>query len=335
MRPDGVVEVVADDGAPLAAAPAVTIEVSDRIGRIPRRIVFPGGRLFETPDNDGIDRLFAPHLGRRAGLVHELERFRPRLVLFVALVVAFSLALYRYAVPVLVEVAVAVTPPVVPELMSKGVMASLDQSVFEPSALPADRQKAISDGFAGLVRLTPRGQTGPTASGSPPYSLSFRKGGLIGPNAFALPDGTIVLTDELVDLAEGDDEMVLGVLAHEIGHVEHDHSLRQLYRAAGVTTLIMLIGGDLGGGTQDVLVQGAAVVGLSYSRSAEREADHYSVELMHKAGRDPAAITRLFQILQDRFGDNSRGDFFSTHPATPERIEDTKKYAEEVAARDH
>lgn len=334
MRSGGALDVTGDTaGTPLASAPAAAVAVSDRVGQIPRRLTFPGGGLFETADNDGIDRLLAAHLGRSAGFVHGLERFRPRLLVFVALVVAFSFALYRYAVPLLVEVAVAVTPPIVPELMSKGVLVSLDQSVFSPSTLPAERQKAIADGFSQISRLTPRGKGEAAASyGGPPYSLNFRAGGAIGPNAFALPDGTIVLTDELVELSGGDDEMVLGVLAHEIGHVDHDHSLRQLYRAAGVTALIMLIGGDLGGGTEDIVIQGGAVLGLSYSRSAEREADRYSVELMHKAGRDPAAIARFFKVLQDKFGDKGHQDFFSTHPATPERIEETRKYAEEVAA---
>jgi len=334
VRPDGVVEIVAaDGGAVLATAPFATLRVSDRIGHIPRRLSFPGGGLFETADNDGIDRAIAPFTGRNAGAVHRLERFGPRLIVFVLLVVAASVALYRYAVPVLVEVAVAVTPPVVPELLSSGVLASLDQGVFEASKLPPERQKALSDGFAALSKLTPRGAAGVTPTGNPAYNLNFRKGGFIGPNAFALPDGTIVLTDELVEMAGDDNDLVLGVLAHEIGHVDHDHSLRQLYRAAGVTALIMLIGGDIGSGTEDILVQGSALLALSYSRDAERDADRYSVELMHQAGRDPAAIARFFEILRDKLGDKGDGDFFSTHPATPERVEETRRYAEEVKQR--
>ena len=50
--------------------------------------------------------LLKPYRGPRSGLIHELERFRPRLIVFVVLVVAFAVAIYRFAVPVLVEVAV-------------------------------------------------------------------------------------------------------------------------------------------------------------------------------------------------------------------------------------
>ena len=50
------------------------------------------------------------------------------------------------------------------------------------------------------------------------YQLEFRHGGYIDANAFALPSGIIVMTDELVELAKSDDELI-SVLAHEIGHV--------------------------------------------------------------------------------------------------------------------
>ncbi|MBX3576154.1 MAG: M48 family metallopeptidase [Rhizobiaceae bacterium] len=322
MDRDGVASVTdPESGDSLAAAPAGRVAISDRVGSIPRRIEFADAGTFETPDNDAIDRLFYGAGIHRRGFVHELERFRPRLVLVVVAVVALCFAVYRYALPVLVEVAVAVTPPVVPELMSQSVLASLDGSVFAPSELAAERQSSISRGFDELKALSPRGLDG--------YTLHFRKGGIIGPNAFALPDGTVVLTDELAEMTD-DDEMILGVLGHEIGHVDLDHSLRQLYRAAGVTALIMMIGGDIGSGTEDLLVQGTGLLALSHSRTAEREADRKSVELMYRAGKDPAAIARFFELLRDRLNDTGTSDFFSTHPATPERIEETRRYAEEV-----
>jgi Zn-dependent protease with chaperone function len=316
---------------PLATAPFAAVAISDRVGSIPRRLGFPDGSSFETRDNDAVDRLVRAHRGRRAGLIHQLERFRPRLFVFVVLVVGFSMAIYRFAVPALVELAVLATPPVVPELMSRSVLISLDQTVFEPTGLSAEKQKALTDGFNQLVALSPRGLAALAAPDHPAYTLQFRKGGPIGPNAFALPDGTVIVTDELVALANNDDELVLGVLAHEIGHVEHQHSLRQLYRAAGVSALIMLIGGDIGSGSEDVLVQGSALLSLSYSRGAEAEADRHSVELMHEAGRDPRAIVHFLELLRDKLGDREEHDFLSTHPATPERIADALRYADEVA----
>lgn len=308
--------------AVLARAAAGDVEVSVRVGSIPRRLSFPDGSLFETLDNDGIDAL-TEGTARAARAVDQLERFRPRLFAFAGLVVVLCYLIYRFAVPLLVEVAVAVTPPVVPQLMSRGALASLDETLLSPSELPAARQAEIRQGFEEIAEVAPRGGDG--------FMLHFRKGGSIGPNAFALPDGAIILTDELAELAPGT-EAVLGVLAHEIGHVEEEHSLRQLYRAAGVAALIMLIGGDIGSGAEDILVQGSALISLSYSRAQEREADRYSVELMLKAGKNPAALVRFLEIVRDRFEKGGGTDFFSTHPATQERIDEVKRLAEELAA---
>ena len=319
----GVVSAEQADGRMLAEATLASVEVSPRVGSIPRRVSFPDGSVFETDDNDGVDALLRQH-GRRAGLLHDLERFHPRLIVFAAVVLALAAAIYRYFVPALVELAIAVTPPVVPRLLSQSAMISLDQTILSESTLDPGTEREIGEGFSALAALAPRGTAG--------YRLHFRDGGVIGPNAFALPDGTVVMTDQLVRMAGEDREAILAVLAHEIGHVEREHSLRQLYRAAGIGGLVLLIGGDLGGGAEDVLVQGAALASLSYSRGQETEADRFSVELMHEAGRDPAALARFFQKLRDELHDDSRSDFLSTHPSTPERIEETLRYAEEIAA---
>ncbi|MEJ6783323.1 M48 family metallopeptidase [Aminobacter sp. Piv2-1] len=326
---DGMATVADPDGAALASGAIRALKVSDRVGSIPRQVTYPDGGVFETGDNDGIDRLVAPHSPGSAGFIHKLERFRPRLVLFVLATIVLGSAVYRYAMPLLVEAAISVTPPVVTTLMSKSALASLDRAIFEPSQLSAERRKSLSDGFAELVA-----QTDETPPERAAYALTFRTGGPIGPNAFALPDGTVVLTDELVELAGNDDEMILGVLGHEIGHVDHKHSLRQLYRAAGVTALIMLIGGDIGSSTEDIMVQGAALLSLSYSRDAETDADRFSVALMRKAGKDPAAIARFFELLRDKLGDRADAGFLSTHPATPERIAETRRYASEAGGAD-
>ncbi len=320
----GIVQARDVDGKPLAASQAGTIEVTDRVGSIARRLTFADGSIFETPDNDGVDAMLR-RARRRVSVVPQLERYRPRLALFAVLVAALSYAVYRFALPLLVELAILLTPPVVPSLLSRSVMISLDQSLLGPSTLDEARRTAIAADFAGLAALTPRRAEG--------YRLEFRFGGPVGPNAFALPDGTVVLTDELVEMAGSDTEAVLGVLGHEIGHVEHAHSLRRIYRAAGVAGLIMLIGGDIGAGAEDVLVQGAALMSLSYSRGQERDADRYAVELMHAAGRDPLAITRFFDLLAAKLGDGGHADsFLSTHPPTPERVEDTRRHAEELMA---
>lgn len=311
-----------DDGSVVCRDDLKSVSFSDRVGSIPRRITLANDSLFETPDNDAIDVLLKTHKVDRSGWIADLEQFRPRLIGFVLAVFVLAGLIYRYALPALVEVAVMVTPPAVPQWLSAGTMASLDQTMLSPSTLTAAEQKEIRDGFDKLAGFSTRGKAA--------YNLNFRDGGFVGPNAFALPDGTLVITDQLIRMAGSDTEMVLGVLAHEIGHVEREHSLRQMYRAAGFAGLIMLITGDIGSGGEEVLTDGAALLALSYSRSAESEADRISVELMSKAGHDPAAIGRFFKLLEEKLGDQGGTSMLSTHPGTPERRKQIDEWAKEV-----
>lgn len=311
-----------DEGRRLAWGIRADIEVSQRVGSIPRRIVFGNESVFETRDNDAIDAYLRGRGEGRSGLIHALEIVRPRLIAFALAIVVLATAIYHYALPALVEVAVVVTPPIVPQMMSAGTLKTLDKVTFGPSKLPEAQQAEIRNDFARLAANA--------EGGAGRYHLNFRDGGLIGPNAFALPDGNLVLTDQLVELAGGDREMVMAVLGHEIGHVEYKHSLRQLYRAAGVAGLVLLIGGDVGSGVQDLLTQGGGLLALSYSRQAEAQADRRSVELMQAAGMDPAALSRFFDTLETKLDDHGSTSMLATHPGTPERKQAILDYAREL-----
>ena len=324
-RAGEITAIPAGGDKPLAGAGLAWVEISARVGSIPRRVTFPDGSVFETWDNDGIDRYLAARGRGGAGFVHWLEQFRLRLIVIVLVAFALGGGVYRWGVPALVEVAIWTTPPIVPKLMGEGTMQALDKTTFSPTKLPEGRRKEIADGFARIAAQSPRG------AGA--YNLNFRDGGIIGPNAFALPDGTLVVTDQLVEMAGGDTEMIVGVLAHEIGHVELEHSLRQFYRAAGMTGLIMLIAGDIGSAVEDVLVQGGGLLALSYSREAETNADRRSVELMAKAGYDPTAIARFFTMIEEKFGDTSDTSILSTHPGTPQRKKDITDYARIISGQ--
>ena len=128
-----------------------------------------------------------------------------------------------------------------------------------------------------------------------------------------------------------DDLRLTGFVRHLSG--VPDVKLAHLYRAAGVAALIMLIAGDIGSAGEDILVQGSALMSLSYSREQESAADRRSVDLMLATGKDPVAIVRFFQLLQDKFGKMEGPNILSTHPATAGRMEAVKAYAEEAKAR--
>src|SRR5262249_13302775 len=85
---------------------------------------------------------------------------------------------------------------------------ALDSTPPAPSAWPPKRQADIQALFRALQSELP---------GTAAYRLELRAGGRFGANALALPSGIIILTDQLANLAQNDQEL-LAVLAHEIGH---------------------------------------------------------------------------------------------------------------------
>jgi Zn-dependent protease with chaperone function len=156
------------------------------------------------------------------------------------------------------------------------------------------------------------------------YRLEFRYS-TIGPNALALANGTIIMTDQLAMLARND-EAVLGVLAHELGHLQHRHSLRQLLQAVGVTVLVNLWVGDVSAVLATVPT---ILLDQKHSRDFEREADRYAVEMLKLNGMPAAPVANLFEKMHrvaydGRAADERDGkvwEYFSSHPSDKERIE--------------
>jgi beta-barrel assembly-enhancing protease len=144
-------------------------------------------------------------------------------------------------------------------------------------------------------------------------------------NAFAVTGGNIIITRELIEKAGGPDE-VAGVLAHEIGHVAHRHPEAQLIRMTGLQVLASVFTGSKGGDTTTSIAGIAAL--LSYSRTAEAEADAYARDTLGNASIDPLALKRFFETivkLEDEKKDKSPtlsalGGLFATHPGTEDRI---------------
>ena len=151
-------------------------------------------------------------------------------------------------------------------------------------------------------------------------------------NAFALPGDMVVLTQGLIDNASSAEE-VAGVIAHEMGHVAHDHPIESMYRTATVSVLAGLVTGDAAGG---ILITGLGqwVLNTGYSRAAEREADQYALERLYAAGIDSSGLERFFaRLMEER--DKDAGPFsrmLSTHPPTRERLEAVRR-ADRVTGR--
>ncbi len=301
-------------------APSV-VSISDQLGCIPRKIIFEDGSAFEV-EHDADLRFLDQQEPRMKALLTQLERKTSVAIgafLASALLIAASIV---WGIPSAAHGLALVTPRPVVATMDDALRSSLDRITLLPSTLPKARQEEIRQGFTQLLR-----HAGPLDAEP---VLLFKGAGGIGPNALALPGGTIILTDELVRLAVSDDE-ILGVLAHEIGHVEERHGLRQLYVALGIGAVVSMVGGDPGSLVDAVATQAGALHQLSFSRGFETHADKRSVEIMLAAGRDPVAFMALLQRLAARQREGP--SLLRTHPGTPDREAQVKAHAASLGWR--
>src|SRR5262249_37360344 len=153
-----------------------------------------------------------------------------------------------------------------------------------------------------------------------PFQAHVMSSGM--PNAFALPGGRIYLLDGLLQRARSPDELA-GILAHELGHVQHRDGMRRLIQTGGTSFLFGLLFGDVTGAGAVIFVS-RSMLDASYSRDAERNADAFAVGVMHKLGRSPTPSGELLFRITGAQTDKSL-TILSSHPLTEERLAEMKK----------
>lgn len=156
-------------------------------------------------------------------------------------------------------------------------------------------------------------------------------------NAFALPGGYIGVNSGLV-VAAGSESELASVVAHEISHVLQRHIARGMTQQAQTNYAVIaaLAGALLAAlsGSAD-LAMGVAAFGqaaaidrqLGFSRQAEQEADRSGLEMMVRAGYDPAGMARMFERLENaaRLNERTGGNVYtSTHPLSMQRLSDAQ-----------
>lgn len=302
--------------------PAGEFSVSEALGATPRSLTLADGQSFEVGDVAALARGLRL-LGRREAAVTRWQQSWRGVCAALAATVLLVLVAYQWGLPALSRGLAAAAPAALSEHLAQQTLAFLDRGLTRPSRLPEARQAALR---------AKAQQWFPPAAGGPAWRLQFRASAL-GPNALALPNGEIVLFDALVELAEGD-EQVLAVVAHELGHVAARHGLRQLIQSSLVGFIAGAYLGDV-----SVLVSGlaAALLEAGYSRDFEREADAYAVARLRALGQPPQLLATMLQRLETahaaaagEVAEEAAGDTASdrqtgwgglaSHPETAERI---------------
>ncbi len=285
------------------------LRISEPLGAAPRLITFADGAFCEVRDHATLARLLAAsgHRDRR----HVRWQFDGRMV--VAACVAFvvlALAGYFYGLPLGARLVAPAVPASAVKLISEQTLEFIDDHLMKPSKLPPEEVEPLIRRFAAM--RAPRGEV-------IAHRVLFRDGGkAVGANAFALPDGTLVVTDQLFKLAASQDE-VIAVLAHELGHTAERHGMRMVLQGSAVGMFLTFYIGDV---STLLAAAPAALLQARYSRGMENEADAYGAEMLRENGLSPVLLASMLERLEKshrREGDQVP-DYLSSHPDTAARI---------------
>lgn len=161
-------------------------------------------------------------------------------------------------------------------------------------------------------------------------------------NAFALPGGFVTINSGLVLKADSADEL-LGVLAHEMSHVEERHGVRSIIGNAGIYLVASAVLGDVSGILATISSAAPMLISQSYSRNFETDADEKAAKLMQRANIDPEGLPRFFEKMiaeEKAMFDKIESEeaktayktaltFLSTHPASEKRMKHLRELAED------
>lgn len=294
--------------------PLTNLRISTKLGSAPRLLHFAEGGHCEVSRHTDFETL-----SREAGVIplsclSRLESSWSLALTAVLLTIAIAGASIYWGLPWLANLAAARVPVSVTITMDAHFLSAVDNGLMQASTLNAARQQALRLRFDGLRNV----------NGLPPHHLEFRSSKAIGANAFALPGGTIIVTDQLIDLA-GNDEEILGVLAHELGHVSERHPLRQLLQSSAIGLAMTWYIGDI---SNLLAVAPTLLLESNYSRNFERSADRYAAGMLRMNEISPAHLADMLEKLELSHLGVKRNNqqsfritqFFSTHPDTEMRV---------------
>lgn len=292
------------------------VRATARLGSIRRVVQLPGGAQLHSDDNDAVDQLVSPR-GIEA-VADRLERHAGAVAASLVVTAALAVWFLTLGLPWFADRAARALPPEVEDAIGAQVIRGLETSVLSESTLDPEIQAHYRAAFDRFVAAMPDGGR---------YRLEFRFMKGHPANAFALPGGTVVFTDALVELVEEDEEF-LAVLAHELGHHRERHLMRSVLQSSAVAMLGTLVAGDVSGAGALMVGVPTFLLNSHYSRAFETEADNFAFARLAEAGISPAWFGRIMARLRaDQPGADNPADeegtllsYASTHPPTDARL---------------
>lgn len=305
------------------AYPLSQVKLGEPFLHTPAMLYLPDGGHCEVAD-PASRAVLGDAMGFRPSLVMRWQRHWQAALGALAVMLAAGVAIWLYVLPAAAEKIAANIPDSLDASIGASALKGLEQKVLRPSRLSDQRIEELRAMLAKVAPAAPRH----------PLRLLVRNAPLFGPNALALPDGTIIVTDQMVlgvlgkasDFDDAGRAALSGVLAHEIGHVQRRHSVRVLARSSLTAAASAALFGDFSAVAAGIP---AVLANLHYSRTMETEADQYAIDTLRAKGMPTAPLADLLDWLDEVDGKGGTRNipdwmkqtlpYASSHPGSAER----------------
>ncbi len=317
-------------GAVEKSYPLSDARLAEPFPHAPAVLYFADGARCEVSDEHG-RRMVAEAVGYRKGRVERWQEHTLAALAALVLLVGLVASAAVWGVPAVAERIAAALPASTDRALGRSALSALESNgMLAPSRLGDERIEQVRE----VLELVRPERT------RMPLRLLVRHAPRLGPNALALPDGTIVVTDLMVrQILEGSEQQdfddiataqLAGVLAHEIAHIELRHSTRSLARTSLTAAGSAALFGDFSAVAAGVP---ALLVNMRYSRAMETEADDYAIALLRRQDIPTSPLADLFEALDAHDGGQRHlprwltqtTEYVSSHPPSAERSERLRK----------
>ncbi len=303
------------------------IRTTSRLARTRRVLTLHDGSQLHTDNNDAVDGLIPRQ--RTEQLIDTLERHPHAIAASLVFTIAATVLFFTLGLPWLANRIAQEIPLAAERVLGEQVLMALDETAFAPSAVPESVQTRIRERTAELTSSSDSGRA---------YEVQFRALG--DANAFAIPGGTILITDELIATLD-DDDALIAVIAHEVGHHEGRHVLRSVLQSSAILVLTAFLTADVNAAAAVVLAVPTFFLNGHYSQAFELEADAMAFAHLADHGVSPEWFAYALTRIKGETTDGGIFHYASTHPRASERIaaalaaaKDFPPLEDIVAARD-
>lgn len=271
---------------------------------------------------------FLSLLNYQTSWIEKIQNLWIGALISIVIMIAILFSMYQWGVPKAANYFAMQVPVDIEKRIGLEITVLMDEHFFKPSKLSDAQIKQAEEIFKKIKPENTRLQ----------MHIELRYSDAFGANAVALPGGTIVVTDQLIQLILGKDHQdidgdyaneLAGILAHEMGHVEHRHSMQSLMRGSLVTVLVGSLMGDF---SSFVALAPVTLLRSEFSREMETEADLFAIQLLKTKNISTmhlAIVMSKFKGMEKRINLPSwmrtASEYTSSHPPTDERIERFKK----------